>query len=425
MNLRDVSVKTIFLAVVLLLTAGVQLRVSAAPTFGTVTLLTYPTINEIEPNEFGVVEKYLTATLTAQGSYAVASLDDIQPIQDNPSVYRGTLFMVWDVQDLSRGDSVRELAPMYTVRLFEGEDESIFFYFSPGFAVSPDERYVAILLENRLEIRTFPDFLPHAAISSTQAFNRLPLSWSPDGKRVAALFEGEVVVWEASSNTFSTYTLDTLSRWSNYDHPRLQAMENGLLIDNLSEELSISFVFCSWSLSDCTAYHDMERSFATPMLDGRTIIAWHTNEEMTAFNVWQLQVNQRYVLTEQRTWNLWLMPLAFSPTGNYLHLINYSEGVRSGDIWRSSDWTRIQRVSNREPVWLPAEDYFITLDPFVLKLFHIGRDEVLTEVDLWTALPPALHELFNAEEGTINVDVHGEKALIDLGSVAVVVDIRH
>jgi hypothetical protein len=360
-----------------------------------------------------------TALLSPQGNFGVAAIDRLQlsNLYTYPD-YTGTTLYIWNLNKTLPVEAVTLLDPSYSADVSTERE-------GPAFAVSPDERFIAIQLENELRILTFPALQFHTAISTYPRLSRNEgLGWSSDSRYVGAIFEMQLVVWDATRDETYVRQLDYLVRAS-YSYPILKALENGLIIDYFAEQPDITFAFCDWKLIECLSYDYHDGRFAIATQAGSTILT--QSQHPASVGVWQFQASGQYELAYTLDLNPRSEPSVFSSTGKFLYLRgNSSPEGTGGEIWDFGSWTRLQEVFNRQPVWLPGDEFFVTMMlPYQsnLLLYRSGQATPLDLIDL--SLIPELDrdELRFGEDYHITVDRNGRWSLIDVGWAAVVVPI--
>jgi hypothetical protein len=364
-----------------------------------------------EPSED--TEPTFFSELSSWGNFVVSRIDHYER-----GVYTNSSLDAWDMQQWAINDGLTRPQPTTTASIDTAP-------LPPDFAISPDERYVAIQVGNELQILSLPALNSYFAISSDsdQVRDLNVVSWSPDSQYVGALFTHEIVVWEVETDNVYRQAIEYLPIDSSYyQFMILNSISQGWLIHQFYSHPSLAFIFCDWLLTSCQSYEFTNTDRVVAMPDGSVILTQHTMPPTAdgAVGVWIRQESGGYILQEE-TLDSEVCPTQFSPSGLYLY------SYWSEQILNFNDLTPLNRVvSFRAPIWLPQESHFVSLTlTLSLNLYQLDDDDPLQTLDLLSSYQEILEGLLHSEALTIAINQVGDWILVDLGHASILVPITY
>lgn len=362
--------------------------------------------------------------LSPQGDFVVGRVDGFDGYGSN------ALLMVWDTHQITFDAPLNVIEPANTTEVPAYSD----------FAISPDDRYVAVQSVEGIRILSLPDLqqrylIPVVSVWLTNDFpsqvsvvtfpradEDQTLAWSNDGHYLAVFLGTQVVVWNLETQQIHRLELGITVDYNNSLYSGIQNMKSSWLIDIYSPA---SLILCRWNLDDCHDYPGF-----------RLINASHENvilveSAMQTDAPVQSLVrggNGLYVLDELHI-DPAKFPEGFSPHGNYLVVRDRLEerSILNFTTNEPLNTFELVRPVPPPPAWFSDEGYYIAMERFlVLSLWQTHRSELVNVLDL-EALDKSfdLAAMSRSDTLTIQIDQNDDWCLVNLGVASLLIPIRY
>lgn len=370
------------------------------------------------------------AAISPDGNFVFTNVDRIE-VEDATGAIMvlDNIPTLWDLREFRNEMGVVKVNPWKT---FDNWSKA-----ANGF--SPNNKYLGMKTSAELQIFTLPDMQLLQSIPANLSYDIASdyLSWSPDSRFLASWIDGAVIVWNVEKNIVYRYPL-------NYKMATIKYIENGWFIQTMDryffDSRSIdAFIICRVQLEKCDTYeqpNDVETITVSP--NGQTILITKADRKSTSITrsleIWQHGSDDIYRQTTKQP----LDPKPYnSPTCFYPSLFSRdSQYIVSlcgyANIWQLGQKTPLQSIPDTERlVWLPNNEYFITLDwstLLTLRLFKVGTTQPIDTLNLKTVL--GLEDInswligFNKAPELI-INQKGNNLLFNLGFAALVIPIEY
>jgi WD40 repeat protein len=343
---------------------------------------------------------------------------------------------LWQLSVLEENEDILELEPYTVLHIDETP-------LGPDFAFSADTNYLAVRTDTEIQLYNVFDFSLRQTLAVQSAFERTfglldVLAWSDNSQLVATIDGQDIIVWNITDYTVSRQTLGQA-----YDY--IIALESGWVVghEDLNGLYSDSFTTCTWHLETCIT-HQLPYSAHTIVIspDGQSIITMSGDVRSSdrIAELWSRQTNGTYHITSSTLPSDLLTVFSFSPNSQYLVAFSPSNRVDDWTIWSFPDLSPVMRIMPPststpivdEPVWFPDGQHlavFYMWDDFQLKLFEVGNDSPLDELDLtemlngqdigeWTLLDSLGFD-------PVQISPNGQSLVIAIGEALLVVPISY
>jgi hypothetical protein len=278
------------------------------------------------------------------------------------------LAQIWDTDNLEQQSGVEERFPDNIYDLGN-------IWTPMGFAISPDERFLAVQDEGEVLIFSFPDIELQQTIPAQNAI--VDMSWSYHS--LLAVIDGiNLTIYDQASeeNTFEAIASLVAIDAKNIT---LEDMQNGWLID--AYEIN-RFTFCQWQLEACVNYSANIHSL---LQNGNEFVTRNDGSPpYSNFQIWRNTQGTEFEIRDLEIGELDSVP-EFSLSGRYYtQLERYGsdrttlmyDSVTSNQLVIGSDWWP-------EPSWFLDESYFVNINPSLnIKLFEPGNPVPIQDSDL-------------------------------------------
>jgi WD40 repeat protein len=327
---------------------------------------------------------------------------------------------LWDLRDIDVGAPI-ELQPSVSSSPIR---------YPTGFAFSPDDKFVIIKDGIDILLYTLPDLrLRKSTYLYGTAYSSV---LSNDNNLFATTIIGEssnVVVWDIVNDLLYSQEINC-SSW----RCQVSAMFVGdglLVLPYYPRHFDWDFMFCDAILTYCEEYMVPQEyglgyvtSYMRASPHGETILSVLSSEDNSTriTRVWSYE-NGSYVLEEEPfAIDGLVFPSYLSPSGQYL--ISHLE--KEWTVWDFETQTQVQTLSRIRPLlWLPDEDYFVTLEEgTVLRLYQLGQNEPIEELDLASIYPIEYEDIPDVSI-VHSISQDGRKVLSQFGSVLFVIPIEY
>lgn len=324
--------------------------------------------------------------------------------------------------------------------------------YTKDFAISPDDRYLALRTDTTLRLLTLPDLtlvneIPASrTVSGEYVIAYAPndkIAWSHDGSILVALIENEtsVLFWEIESGKVSIIPLNVMPYpdWQRTPTTKITSTQQGWIIRDFYEQPDIAFVFCNTEEA-CTTYK-MEDVFNTEnkRYSTKTVITALGTLFITEVDLsvdgqrdpndgqlvfWQF-MNGIYGQVKNLPKSIYpYCPRQVSPTASYLYYHNCLDYQKK--ILDLETMT-IERSIEFKPAWISDDTYLATLDTeLVFHLERVDSEGDFDFIDFTNVSEIDQNELIYNDVTIIqSVTDNGKQVLITLGGVAALIYIEY
>lgn len=355
-------------------------------------------------------QTHLHYELSSSGHYVVGRILD--PVQRHLAV--STILYVWEIEDIT---AIEAFDPV-NQKVIEPSQ-------SAGFAISPDEQYVAVEVDNYIQILTLPDLELFATQPISSADSTYKVYWHPTGNLLAIKQGSRLIVWDVVSNDVYERTFDDMASFS------LIVAKFGWILDPIS---SSTFYVCGILIEDCTRYEIPTGRFLA-FNESRQLIMSSVNqfsEEFPELVIWTYEDGTAYsidVIQPSAAISLTGRDI-ISPDGNYIFSYDHK-------IWDRRTWEIANSLVQTDYViWMPSDNYFIAVNGVdgigaPIRIYRLGQEHPVDAFDIQTI--PELKWIFDTTSqthetspaGITQLNPSGTEMLADLGWIAIIVSIEY
>lgn len=322
--------------------------------------------------------------------------------------------------------------------------------YTKDFAISPDDRYLALRTDTTLRLLTLPELtlvneIPASRTILGEYFIAYApndkISWSHDGSILVALVENEtsLLFWEIDSGQVSIIPLNIMPYpdWNKTPRTKITSTQQGWIIQDFYEQPDIAFVFCDTE-GACTTYK-MEDVFNTEnkRYSTKTVITALGTLFITEVDFYvdgQRDPNDGQLVFWQFMNGIYnqvknlpkstspYCPRQISSSASYLYYHNCLDYQKK--ILDLETMT-IQRPIEFKPTWISDDAYFATLDTELV--FHL--ESIEADIDLldFTQIAEINQDelIYNDAAFIRGVSNDSSQVLITLGGVATLIYIEY
>ena len=356
----------------------------------------------------------LWVSISDTGNTIIATANQYEPVEGSNSQFRivHRAIALWDVATLPEEGGT--IAPTATYNI-ELQDRI-------GTMLSPDDRFLALLINDQLQIMSVPDlevlevFPEFASTDSTFWFGADSMDWSPDGELLASIAGGKILLWDGEE-------LQTLIE----THAQgIYATPNGWLLHTFDDS-NIAFMECDQLFEVCETYIESEDevfqqtqvNYAS-QLDMLYVLHRESGYYRDDRSVWTRDENGIF---QQQPWIIENgYSYGFSTSGTYL--VSRAENTDSNLFWRVEDVSQPEFSLPFFPMgreFLPGDEYLIEFST---------SDGTLSVYDLGYNLQMVydLSQQFNVSDyyvhDLIGASILNNRYYLNLGNAVVVIPLE-